>query len=125
MTPSKAEVLMVEPELVRQIRGLAAQGADPNKCCTGSAIVSEGNRKRLGSRVCFEPKLAHGAFPIKTSDNSSRIVGSGLISLERTFSRGRQDQTMSALRTEAPYPRDVSVQLDLRHSRTERQDQPS
>jgi hypothetical protein len=68
-------------------------------------------------------KTGHEAFPIKTGDNSSRIVGSGLISLERTFSRGRQDQTMSAPRTEAPYPRDVSVQLDLRHSRTERQDQ--
>ena len=26
MTPSTVEVLMVEPELVRQIRGLAAQG---------------------------------------------------------------------------------------------------
>src|SRR5215471_4505530 len=62
------------------------------------------------------------AFPIKTIDNPSRIAGPGLISLERTLSGGRRDQTMSALRTEAPYPRDVSVQLDLRHSRPEHQD---
>jgi hypothetical protein len=89
-------------------------------------------KRSMDLDVCVDdrgnPYLGHPReYHEKTHEpffNSSRIVGSGLISVERTFSRRREDQTMSALRTEALYPRDVSVQLDLRHSRTERQDQP-
>ena len=87
------------------------------------------SRQAAGSYIGeFARGTKQGAVGARSAQNlrqprTSRIVGSGFISLERHFSRGRQDQTMSALRTEAPYPRDVSVQLDLRHSKTERQDQ--